>query len=90
MSKKLPDCSARCFLSQEPCQNKNCRSWMDYEEEQNCSLVSIYLNGKMTLKQVSERLGVSIPRIKQIETKAIEKLKIVLRNKSESFGVYEG
>mgnify|MGYP003116225939 CR=1 FL=1 len=89
MSKKLPDCSARCFLSKEPCQSKDCRNWIDYKDEQNCSLVSIYLNGRMTLKQVSERLGVSIPRVKQIESKAIEKLNAVLRNKYASFGIYE-
>ena len=89
MSKKLPDCAARCFSSKEPCQIKDCRKWMDYEEEQNCSLVSIHINGRMTLRQISERLGVSLPRIKQIETKAIQKLKIVLANKYASFGVYE-
>jgi len=89
MKNKLPDCSARCFLTKEPCVNKNCKSWISYEEEQNCSLVSIYINGRMTLKQISERLGISIPRVKQIETKAIEKLKTVLSNKYASFGIYE-
>ena len=58
-----------------PCCEKNCRHWINYLEDQNCSLISIDKNGPLTLREVSERLGVSYVRIKQIQDKAIEKLK---------------
>jgi DNA-directed RNA polymerase sigma subunit (sigma70/sigma32) len=37
--------------------------------------VSIYDNGPMTLRQIAERLHLSFARIKQIETKALLKIK---------------
>ena len=57
------------------CDNKECRLWIDYKQEYNCSLISIYEHGPMTLRQVAERLGISFARVKQLETKALEKLK---------------
>ena len=57
------------------CNNTDCNHWISYEKDQNCCLISIERNGKMTLQQVAERLGVSYVRIKQIEDKAIDKLK---------------
>ena len=39
----------------------------------NCKLV--YENGNLTLREVAERVGVSFARIKQIESKALAKLK---------------
>jgi len=49
--------------------------WIDYPDEQNCCLISVYQNGTMTLREIGERIGVSFARIKQIETKAINKMK---------------
>jgi DNA-directed RNA polymerase sigma subunit (sigma70/sigma32) len=57
------------------CENKECRLWIDYKEEYNCSLISIYEHGSMTLRQVAERLGISFARVKQLESRALEKLK---------------
>jgi DNA-directed RNA polymerase sigma subunit (sigma70/sigma32) len=57
------------------CSEKKCRHWINYLEDQNCSLISIDKNGPLTLREVSERLGVSYVRIKQIQDKAVEKLK---------------
>tara|TARA_R100000664_G_C2757956_1_gene146536 strand:- start:3659 stop:3829 length:171 start_codon:yes stop_codon:yes gene_type:complete len=49
--------------------------WIDHEEEFNCTLVSIYENGTLTLRQVGERLGISFARVKQIEQKALLKMR---------------
>jgi DNA-directed RNA polymerase sigma subunit (sigma70/sigma32) len=49
--------------------------WIDYEEEHNCTLVSVYEKGSLTLRQVGERLGISFARVKQIEEKALLKMK---------------
>jgi DNA-directed RNA polymerase sigma subunit (sigma70/sigma32) len=49
--------------------------WIDYEEDLNCTNVSIAKNGAMTLRQVAERHKLSFVRIQQIEKKALKKLK---------------
>ena len=48
--------------------------WIDYEGDQNCSLVSIYQNGKMTLEEVAKRMHISLVRVSQIEKEAMKKL----------------
>jgi DNA-directed RNA polymerase sigma subunit (sigma70/sigma32) len=58
-----------------PCKEKGCRHWIDYEEDNNCSLITVDKHGRITLREVAARLGVSYVRIKQIEDKAILKLK---------------
>mgnify|MGYP003113470916 CR=1 FL=1 len=56
------------------CQNKECRQWIDYSEDDNCVLVAVEKHGKMTLRECAKRLGVSYVRVKQIEDKAVKKL----------------
>ena len=68
-------CSMKCRELNVGCPVKECRHWIDYKEEHNCSLISIYENGPMTLRQIAERLHLSFARIKQIETKALMKIK---------------
>lgn len=70
----LRECAELCMTKGEPCVLKDCKHHINFEEEQNCSLISIEKNGPMTLRQVGERMGVSYVRIKQIEDKALVKL----------------
>jgi DNA-directed RNA polymerase sigma subunit (sigma70/sigma32) len=67
-------CAQECKLKKQCCKEKECRYWIEYEEDLNCSLIAIHKNGKMTLREVADRLHVSFVRIKQIEDKAIKKL----------------
>lgn len=71
---KLPDCAKECLNSGQSCSKHGCRMWINFEEEQNCSLVSIYQNGPMTLEEVGKRLDVSFVRVSQIEKQAVKKL----------------
>ena len=64
----------------EICQNKECRQWIDYSEDNNCVLVAVEKNGRMTLRECAKRLGVSYVRVKQIEDKALKKLEKKLRS----------
>ena len=68
------DCADVCMKSGQKCSNKDCRQWLDFEEDMNCTLVAVRKNGKMSLREVAERLGVSFVRVKQIQDKAVEKL----------------
>tara|TARA_Y100000296_G_scaffold86765_1_gene127732 strand:- start:66 stop:326 length:261 start_codon:yes stop_codon:yes gene_type:complete len=71
----LLKCSKYCLKKGVSCPVTECRLWIDYEKEHNCCLISIYENGNMTLREAAERLGISFARVKQIEVKALEKLK---------------
>ena len=57
-----------------PCVECNCRHWINYKEDNNCCLISVDKHGRLTLREVAERLGVSYVRIKQIQDKAISKI----------------
>lgn len=78
MKNILPTCSLECMNQKANCKNKGCRHWINYKKEHNCSMISIYLHGRMTLKQISERLGISIARVKQIEDKALQRIRSVI------------
>ena len=71
----LLKCSQKCMELKKACPVRDCKHWIEYQQEYNCSLVSIYENGPMTLRQIAERLHLSFARIKQIETKALAKIK---------------
>lgn len=68
-------CARKCLANKTMCSQQGCRHFIDYPKEYNCVLVTVYENGCLTLREVAERLGVSFARIKQIESKALEKLK---------------
>jgi hypothetical protein len=73
--KELLICAQQCMKDKEGCNAESCRYHIDYEEDFNCSLVSVYQNGPMSLREVAKREGLSFARIKQIESKALIKLK---------------
>ena len=60
--------------TQQVCNNKECRQWIDYREDQNCVSIAVGKHGRMTLREVAKRLGVSYVRVKQIQDKALKKL----------------
>tara|TARA_R100000030_G_scaffold91022_1_gene75935 strand:+ start:246 stop:509 length:264 start_codon:yes stop_codon:yes gene_type:complete len=68
-------CSKKCIELNQTCNVQDCKYWIRYPKELNCTLISIHENGPMTLRQVAERIQLSFARIKQIETKALEKIK---------------
>jgi len=68
-------CAQQCLKDKESCGASECRYHIDYEDEFNCSLISIYENGPMSLREIAKREGLSFARIKQIQDKALIKLK---------------
>jgi hypothetical protein len=73
----LTECARCCRKNLLNCPLTECKMWINYEKDSNCTLVAIYNNDQkpMTLRQIAERLGISFARVKQIETKAFAKLK---------------
>ena len=78
MSTKFKSCVEACTKLNTSCPNKECRSWINYEEDLNCSLVTIDKNDKLTLRDVAKRLKCSFVRVKQLEEAALGKLNIRL------------
>ena len=71
----LRQCSRKCMELKTECPNNECRLWIDFKNEYNCTLISIYENGPMTLREIADRSGISFARVKQIQTKPIGKIK---------------
>ena len=67
-------CYNKCRLLKKPCEVKDCRLWLDYPEDLNCTEIAVRKEGDMVLRQVAVRLHLTPSRIKQIENKAIAKV----------------
>lgn len=72
----LRDCAKTCLKKRSSCQKSDCKYFIDYKKDYNCTFIAIEKNenSSMTLREVAERMGVSFVRIKQIEDKALKKL----------------
>ena len=72
----LTECARSCQRNRSSCQEKQCRKWIDYEEDLNCCLISISENkgAGLTLVETGKRIGLSFVRVRQIEKLALEKL----------------
>jgi len=68
-------CAQQCMKDSECCEATKCRFNIDFEEEYNCCLISVYINGPLSLRQVAKREGISFSRVKQIENQTLFKMK---------------
>ena len=71
----LLPCSRACIKNKQHCDIKECKYWINFKEDKNCCLISIFEHGSMTLREVADRLGISFARVNQIETAALQKIK---------------
>lgn len=73
----MRECSKTCVRLETSCPVNDCRMWIDYEDDLNCTLIAVENNDDrpMTLREVAPRIGVSFPRIKQIEDGIFKKLR---------------
>jgi hypothetical protein len=75
-------CLETCRSLNTSCPVEDCRYWVSYEKDLNCTFESIDKNDNMTLREVADRIGVSFVRIKQIEDKALKKIGHLLDKES--------
>ena len=71
----LLSCSRKCMKNKKNCASTTCRHYISFKGDYNCTLIAIYENGAMTLREIGERLGISFARVKQIESLALKKIK---------------
>ena len=76
----MRECAEVCVKHNVTCPVEDCRLWIEYEQDLNCTDIAVAKHGKMTLREISERLGVSFVRIKQIEDGLKVKLKKRINN----------
>ena len=72
------ECAQKCQELDISCPVTECRSWINYEEDLNCTNIAIDKNGTMKLRQIAERLGLTPARVQQIEKGALAKLNKVM------------
>ena len=71
----MRDCVKECYAKKSPCQNRECRMHMEYEEDLNCTIIAVKKHGPMTLEEVGKRHQISTVRAKQIIDGVLLKLK---------------
>jgi hypothetical protein len=62
----LRKCAALCLDKSISCPNQDCRQWISYEEDNNCTLVTVQKHGPLTLREIGLRINRTPPRVKQI------------------------
>ena len=70
----MSECAKRCVELDVECPVEDCRQWIQYPEDLNCTLIAVRKHGKMTLREVGLRLGTSFVRVKQIQDKVVPKV----------------
>lgn len=75
---QFKNCLETCKTLDVSCPNSDCRNWINYEPELNCVLRTIEVaeesSVQLTLRDVSQRIGCSFVRVKQIEEEALKKI----------------
>lgn len=75
----MRECAKLCQKLDVSCPNTDCRMYLDYEDDLNCTLIAVEKHGAMTLRDLAPRLGVSFVRVKQIEDTIMKKLRKKMR-----------
>jgi len=73
----MRECSKTCIEYGVSCpvENSDCRYWINYEDDLNCTFIAVDNHGPMTLRDVAKREGISHVRVSQIEEKLLGKFK---------------
>jgi hypothetical protein len=74
----MRECAKLCRKLDVSCPNKDCRQWLNYEDDLNCTLIAVKKHGSMTLREIAKREGISFPRVKQIEDATLIKIRKAL------------
>ncbi len=76
----MKKCLSTCQELDVDCPIEECRYWISFPKDRNCTLETVEKHGSLTLREVADRLGVSFVRIKQIEDKALKKIGLLLKD----------
>jgi len=68
-------CYELCERHKVNCPNKECRLWIEYGDDLNCTQVTVRKHSRLIFQEIGKRLQLTPSRIKQIETGALKKMK---------------
>ena len=74
----MRECAKKCWLAREGCDKSDCRLFIEFPEDQNCTLIASAKHGPMTLEEIGKRHQISTVRAKQILDATLLKLKKTL------------
>lgn len=75
---RFKSCRRACEELETSCPCEDCRLWIDYDDDLNCTYVAISKHGDMRLREVAERLHFTPARISQLEKKAVNHIRPML------------
>lgn len=78
----MKQCAKECFVTKTNCQNLECRLYIDYTEDFNCTSIAIQKHGPMTLEEIGRRHNISTVRAKQLVDAALLKLKKLFKREN--------
>jgi len=78
----MRECLITCRKMNVECPVTECRYWVDYPADRNCTFEVVEKHNFLTLREAAERLGISYVRVKQIEDKALKKISHLLKDKA--------
>ena len=74
----MRDCVKKCYRARESCENRDCRLYIEFPADLNCTVIAVKKNGPMTLEEIGHRHSISTVRVKQILDATLDKLKKTL------------
>ena len=77
----MKECAIECYKTRQLCKNLECRLYIDYPEDLNCTSLAIQKHGPMTLEEIGKRHHISTVRAKQLVDSALVKLKKTLKTR---------
>mgnify|MGYP001173137311 FL=1 len=69
-------CYDKCKIGNKPCKKKDCRLWINYPKDLNCTEVAVQKKDKLVFREIGERLNLTPSRVKQIENEALKKMNV--------------
>jgi hypothetical protein len=78
----MKQCAKECYVTKKNCRNSECRLYIDYAEDFNCTSIAIQKHGPMTLEEIGRRHNISTVRAKQLVDAALLKLKKLFKREN--------
>ena len=69
-----------CKKKNKKCRVKDCRLWIDYSQDLNCTEIAVQKKDKLVFREIGDRLKLTPSRVKQIESAALKKLNVRLNS----------
>lgn len=68
-------CIEEVIKQASPCKNNECRYFIEYENDLNCTFIAINKHKTLTFEEISVRLNLTPARIKQLQDDALNRMK---------------